>query len=189
MFNNCCAVFTRAPAGRVSPSPGEDATSVVPALPIEMLRSKSESRILQPSFGPVITKEDTRGSPVSCSARSLFEASALRVALHERTPATARQPDKDDKGVPLAFLRAYLAALKEGNIRHVLQSIFYIVGLAAGSLSSSTAAHWLTYHSPLLQMDLRAERSTNVRRKRQTHNTGQTNNNRQNRRASAVGKG
>jgi hypothetical protein len=80
-----------------------------------MMRSKSELRILQPA---VSLKDGIGGTPISCSARSLWEASAYRMAYHELYPGGgAGQPDSDDQGIPQRFIDAYVAALRDHKAR------------------------------------------------------------------------
>jgi len=82
-------------------------------LDADLHRTKSESRILQ---APLPVSPD--GKSLSSSARSLFEASAYRVAAHEyREKIKQNQPDTDNGGLPARFLELYLTALKAGNTK------------------------------------------------------------------------
>jgi hypothetical protein len=102
-----------APAG--SSEEGEQPPGT-PSLDMQMLRSKSELRILQPAPAPA--GAPPAGAP---AARSLFEASFVRVASHEARAAAAggvagSEPpaDADDGGLPRRFLDAYIEALASG---------------------------------------------------------------------------
>jgi len=113
---NCCKPIS----GPVRTAPEENGTSegkvttMIPAIDTEMIRSKSEQRILQKTR--LSTSSDGKGQ--GGVARSLFEASAYRVASHEYSDKIKRgQPDVDHKGIPDKFLELYLAALKDSNTR------------------------------------------------------------------------
>jgi hypothetical protein len=72
--------------------------------------SKQESRILRQA-APVQLSVDTQRSP-----RSLFEASAFRIASHqERARQEMNKPEKDDHGLPSKFLDNYVKALVDSN--------------------------------------------------------------------------
>ena len=93
--------------------PQIESASTSPAIDADMMRSKIESRILQRSAAP--SGNDRRSSTGSASARSLFEASASRVASHSSSGGSI--PDVEHGGLPDKFLEAYAAALKDGDIR------------------------------------------------------------------------
>ena len=100
----------------------------IPPLGIEMMRSKSEFRILQPA----VSLKDG-GMPISCSARSLWEASAYRVASHEMSPGGGvGEPDADDQGIPQRFVAAYVGALRDSNSRQAA---------ARAALGRASASH------------------------------------------------
>jgi hypothetical protein len=57
-----------------------------------------------------------RRSSASSNARSLFEASAYRVAAHSSSSnGEDITPDEDHGGVPDKFLEEYIAALRDSN--------------------------------------------------------------------------
>lgn len=97
--------------------PPTDGSSSSPALDAEMMRSKSDSRILQRTAAP--SGNDRRGSTGS-SARSLFEASAYRVASH--SSSTSGLPDIEHGGIPEKFLELYVAAFRDSNVRWASES-------------------------------------------------------------------
>ncbi len=79
---------------------------------LEMVRSKSELRILQPSFAGKEALDSSSG------ASSLFEASARRVAtMHRSVGIPNLDADATDGGKPLLFIRLYLEAIKNGNAK------------------------------------------------------------------------
>ncbi|WPT11774.1 hypothetical protein PSENEW3n2_00005274 [Picochlorum sp. SENEW3] len=76
-------------------------------------RSTKELRILQQA--PVPITADGKGKPQH-SPRSLFEASAYRIAFHEeKARQELNKPEEDHHGLPQKFLEAYVNALKDGN--------------------------------------------------------------------------
>lgn len=98
----------------------EDNCGTAPTLDTSMMRSKSESRILQ---RPATASVSGRQFGVTAtSPRSLIEASALRIAKHQSGKSLPGQPDTDHGGVPDRFLQAYLAALRDFNIRWATES-------------------------------------------------------------------
>jgi hypothetical protein len=118
-ISECCGCCRIWPAKRTQPpktsgSP-DDGAPVIPSLPLELIRCKSELRILQPVLSS--KSQDGGGSPLSCSARSLFEASALRVQRNQQGAGGGMQVDIEDHGIPKRFLEAYIAAITNGNIR------------------------------------------------------------------------
>jgi hypothetical protein len=117
MFGSCCSVFISPNKNGAEENHTKEAdaeASICPAVPMEMLRSKIENRILKPSFSSGnLSDKDT---PLS-SARSLFEASMRRVEQNQRSSPGANRPDSEDQGIPLRFLEAYVTALKDGNTK------------------------------------------------------------------------
>lgn len=120
VFGYCCRLRVTPEKGKtgILPEPGDDSPSaaaqIVPAVPLEMLRCKSENRILKPSTSREFKEKD---SHIPCSARSLFEASMRRVELSSRSLSAnaVGKPDIEDNGIPLRFLEAYITAIKKGN--------------------------------------------------------------------------
>lgn len=119
MFNCCKPLMAPEKRKEVALSSPETAP-FAPSFDAEMMRSKSESRILQPAPSGVLGGAGGGGdrrSSTGASARSLFEASAYRVASHTSDGGPAGTPDEDDGGLPQRFLDAYVAALRLGNPR------------------------------------------------------------------------
>jgi len=119
LFFSCCKPIS-APAERGQDSEHDSNGAVgykAPVLDVDLSRSVNERRILQRA--PLQITAD--GKSGAASSRSLFEASAYRVATHEEK---ARQknsmPDEDHQGIPQKFLDAYVAALAEGNTLYVV---------------------------------------------------------------------
>jgi hypothetical protein len=98
----------------------EDNCGAAPTLDTSMMRSKSESRILQRP--PAASPSGRQVGVTATSPRSLFEASALRIAKHQSGKSMPGQPDTDHGGIPDRFLQAYLAALRDFNIRWATES-------------------------------------------------------------------
>lgn len=114
MFNCCKPLLAPSEKQREVALASPEASPFAPSFDAEMMRSKSETRILQP--GSSAAGGDRRSS-TGASARSLFEASAYRVASHTTDGGPAGTPDVDDGGLPQRFLDAYVAALRDGNSR------------------------------------------------------------------------
>ena len=116
-FFSCCKpVFAPANRGQTSDSGTSGGHSSI-KLDAELSRSANEGRILQRA--PLQITADGKSGGAQ-SSRSLFEASAVRVATHEeKARLESKKPEKDHHGIPQKFLEAYLAALQEGNIQYV----------------------------------------------------------------------
>jgi hypothetical protein len=110
LFFSCCKPIHQ-PAERPAESQERESGSLK-TLDVDLSRSVKERRILQRA--PLQITAD--GKTCTGSSRSLFEASAYRVATHEeRARQQLNQPDEDHQGIPQMFLDAYVAALQEGN--------------------------------------------------------------------------
>lgn len=120
MFN-CCKPLLAPERRKEVAVASPEASPFAPSFDAEMMRSKSESRILQPapSGAGGGSGGDRRSS--TNSARSLFEASAYRVASHV-DGGPSGTPDADDGGLPQRFLDAYVAALRDANPRWATES-------------------------------------------------------------------
>lgn len=110
LFFSCCK-----PVSAPAKPPGlELEHSGSDLLDAGLSRSTKESRILQQAPLQIIAqgKSGCRKSP-----RSLFEASAFRIASHEeKARQEMNKPEEDDHGLPQKFLDCYVAALKEANV-------------------------------------------------------------------------
>jgi hypothetical protein len=112
LFNCCKPVITPEKRKEVSLAERDVCCSTAPSIDAEMMRSKSESRILKAS---TLSSSDRRSS-ASSNARSLFEASAYRVASHSSSSIGEDiVPDEDHAGIPDKFLQEYIAALRDSN--------------------------------------------------------------------------
>lgn len=108
LFFSCCKPVS-APADRSSSDLEVDTRK----LDAGLSRSTKELRILQQA--PVPITADGKGKPQH-SPRSLFEASAYRIAFHEeKARQELNKPEEDHHGLPQKFLEAYVNALKDGN--------------------------------------------------------------------------
>lgn len=116
LFFSCCKPIHQ-PAERPAESQDRESGSIK-TLDVDLSRSVKERRILQRA--PLQITAD--GKTCTGSSRSLFEASAYRVATHEeRARQQLNQPDEDHQGIPQMFLDAYVSALQEGNTQYVLR--------------------------------------------------------------------
>ena len=116
MFNCCKPLIRPERSKEVSLTPGvESSATAAPEMDAEMMRSKSESRILQRTAPPMGAND--RRSSIGSSAHSLFEASAYRVAAHEsELSSKSGMPDVEHGGIPERFLQMYVAALRDSNV-------------------------------------------------------------------------
>jgi hypothetical protein len=111
VFNCCKPVISPGRRKDVELAKKDTHCSTAPSIDAEMMRSKSESRILKAA----VSSNDRRSSS-SSNARSLFEASAYRVAAHSHSSnGEDVVPDEDHGGVPDKFLEEYIAALRDSN--------------------------------------------------------------------------
>jgi hypothetical protein len=94
--------------------PLDDVISADNILDAGLSRScNKEARILRQA--PVQVEVDAKGQPQR-SPRSLFEASAFRIASHqERARKEQNKPEADDHGLPSKFLDHYVKALVDSN--------------------------------------------------------------------------
>jgi hypothetical protein len=112
VFTCCKPIISPERRKEVALSEKDVGCSTAPSIDAEMMRSKSESRILK---APTVSSSDRRSS-ASSNARSLFEASAYRVAAHSSSSnGEDIVPDEDHGGVPDKFLEEYIAALRDSN--------------------------------------------------------------------------
>jgi len=119
LFFSCCKPVT-APKdvrGAQAGIDNNDANNKSRLLDAGLSRSMKDSRILP--MAPVhVTVDGKSGCPKKSPPRSLFEASAFRIASHEeKARKELNKPEEDDHGLPQKFLDAYVAALKEGNVQ------------------------------------------------------------------------
>lgn len=113
LFFSCCKPVSapQRPAGLEVESSGNDLL-----LDAGLSRSTKETRILQQAPVQIIAQGKSGCTPKK-SPRSLFEASAFRIASHEeKARQELNKPEEDDHGLPQKFLDCYVAALKEANI-------------------------------------------------------------------------
>ncbi|KAG7673575.1 hypothetical protein Ndes2526B_g02975 [Nannochloris sp. 'desiccata'] len=112
LFNCCKPIITPERRKEVALAERDVCCSTAPPIDAEMMRSKSESRILKAA---TVSSSDRRSS-ASSNARSLFEASAYRVAAHSTSSnGEDMVPDEDNAGIPDKFLEEYIAALRDSN--------------------------------------------------------------------------
>ena len=103
LFFSCCKPIHQ-PAERPAESQDRESGSLK-TLDVDISRRVKERRILQRA--PLQITAD--GKTCTGSSRSLFEASAYRVATHEeRARQQLNQPDEDHQGIPQLFLDACL---------------------------------------------------------------------------------
>lgn len=115
VFQSCCRAVRSADHFNNVESVVAEECTVAPTLDSSMMRSKSEIRILQKPI-----PQNYHGIVAKARPRSLFEASAIRVAKHSSNKRhMTGQPDTDDQGIPARFMDAYLAALRDSNVRYV----------------------------------------------------------------------
>jgi hypothetical protein len=115
VFQSCCRAVRSADHFNNVESVVAEECTVAPTLDSSMMRSKSEIRILQKPI-----PQNYHGIVAKARPRSLFEASAIRVAKHSSNKRhMTGQPDTDNQGIPARFMDAYLAALRDSNVRYV----------------------------------------------------------------------
>ena len=102
---SCC----KPERGRDTMLPLEDVISTDSILDAGLSRQNKSNKILQAP--PTQIAVETNRSP-----RSLFEASAFRIASHqERARQEQNKPEADDYGLPSKFLEQYVRALADAN--------------------------------------------------------------------------
>jgi len=102
---SCC----KPERGRDTMLPLEDVISTDSILDAGLSRQNKSNKILQAP--PTQIAVETNRSP-----RSLFEASAFRIASHqERARQEQNKPEADDYGLPSKFLEHYMRALADAN--------------------------------------------------------------------------
>ena len=119
VFNCCKPIIAPERRKELGLAESNVSCSTAPSIDTEMMRSKSESRILRTA---AVSSNDRRSSAHS-NARSLFEASAYRVAAHSSSSIGEDiTPDEDHGGLPDKFLEEYIAALRDSNGKWATES-------------------------------------------------------------------